>query len=99
MLKAFTGTDGDHPRSDLILSNGTLYGTTEDGGSQNEGTVFKVNVDGTGYTVLKHFGPSMGLLAALTLHGGALYGTASYGGSLGYGTLFKVNTDGTGFRV
>ena len=42
------------------LSGSTLYGTTDDGGSSDDGTVFKVNTDGTGYTVLKNFTGSDG---------------------------------------
>ena len=42
------------------LSGSTLYGTTTDGGSSGDGTVFKVNTDGTGYTVLKNFTGSDG---------------------------------------
>jgi len=38
-----------------VLSGSTLYGTTYYGGSSDKGTVYKVNTDGTGYTVLKHF--------------------------------------------
>ena len=44
----------------LILSGSTLYGTTDHGGSSGNGTVFKVNTDGTGYTVLKNFTGSDG---------------------------------------
>ena len=44
----------------LVLSGGTLYGTTYLGGSSDKGTVFKVNTDGTGYTVLKSFTGSDG---------------------------------------
>src|SRR5205809_867100 len=36
--------------NDLILSGNTLYGTAWAGGSSGEGTVFKVNTDGTGFT-------------------------------------------------
>src|SRR5690242_8787358 len=47
---------GFNPRAPLVLGpDGTLYGTTEGGGSANLGQVFKVNPDGTGYTVLKNF--------------------------------------------
>ncbi len=38
------------PYTGLILSGDTLYGTTENGGPYGEGTVFRLNVDGTGFT-------------------------------------------------
>ena len=105
VLKRFTGTDGQYPyapsASCLVLSGGTLYGTTYMGGSSGKGTVFRVNTDGTGFAVLKNFtGPDgQSPYAGLVSAGGALYGTTYSGGSSGDGTVFKMNTDGTGFAV
>jgi len=43
----------------LVLSGNTLYGTADGGGTNGFGTVFKVNTDGTSFTVLFTFmGPS-----------------------------------------
>lgn len=55
--------------------------------------MFKVNTDGTDYTVLKHFtgGDGQNPTAGLTLSGRVLYGTASQGGELGLGTVFKLD--------
>ena len=36
-------------------TDGALYGTAHQGGSSGYGTVFKLNTDGTGFTVLKNF--------------------------------------------
>jgi len=36
-------------------SDGALYGKTYIGGTFGAGTVFKLNTDGTGFTVLKSF--------------------------------------------
>jgi uncharacterized repeat protein (TIGR03803 family) len=57
ILHTFTGAaDGGRPGSaQLLLSGTTLYGTTLFGGTSNCGTVFKLNTDGTAYTVLKNF--------------------------------------------
>src|ERR1035437_7847153 len=101
VVNCFTNSvEGKNPWSGLVLSGGTLYGTTYSGGSSNYGTVFKVNTDGTAYTVLKNFTGSDGSFpqAGLVLSGGTLYGTTR-GGNSDYGTVFKVNTDGTGFAV
>src|ERR1019366_1796722 len=50
-LHSFTGGgDGIAPFAGLILSGGTLFGTAYYGGSLGQGTVFKVNTDGTGFT-------------------------------------------------
>lgn len=102
VLKEFSEPgDGVNPYGALVLSGSTLYGTTEDGGDFGAGTVFKVDVDGTGFAVLKHFtwydgGHPHG---TLVLSGATLYGTTIDGGSSGNGTIFKLNTDGSGFAV
>jgi len=105
----YTNSDGYEPVAGLILSGNTLYGTASQGGTNGTGTVFAVNTDGTGFTVLHTFtetdfstgtnsdggGPS----SALVLSGNTLYGTAEGGGSGGSGTVFAVNTNGTGFTT
>jgi uncharacterized repeat protein (TIGR03803 family) len=110
---AYTNRDGANPTSGLILSGATLYGTAEFGGSSGHGTVFKVNTDGTGFTILHNFSgiPSADVSTPFTnsdggfptggliLSGNTLYGTAGGGGSSGSGTVFAVNTDGTGFTM
>jgi uncharacterized repeat protein (TIGR03803 family) len=53
--------DGRFPRSSLIEGwDGTLYGTTQNGGTNDAGTLFKVNKDGSGYRVLHSFTGSLG---------------------------------------
>ena len=52
---------------DLALAGSTLYGATSHGGSsyrstnRGNGVVFKINTDGSGYTVLKNFTGSDGV--------------------------------------
>jgi uncharacterized repeat protein (TIGR03803 family) len=100
-----SASDGVSPNA-VILSGNTLYGTAQDGGSGGVGTVFKLNTDGTGFTILHNFAwsPTDGAMpaAGLILSGNTLYGTAQYGGIAGSkndgsGTVFKINTDGMGF--
>ena len=70
VLKTFTGSDGAGPVGGLVLSDSTLYGTTSAGGTWGDGTVYKVNADGTGYQVLVNFNgrdwgsPQAGLVLA-----------------------------------
>src|SRR5439155_26191044 len=96
-----TNSDGAGPLAGLTLSDGVLYGTTTYGGSSGYGTVFKINTDGTGFTVLRNFAgylsnDASGGRGRLALSGTTLYGTTDNGGRWGLGTVFKVNTDGTG---
>jgi uncharacterized repeat protein (TIGR03803 family) len=92
-------TDGANPYGGLTLSGNTLYGTASGGGSAGNGTVFAVNLDGTGFTNLHRFAFNDGInpFAGLILSGHTLYGTTSQGGSAGNGAVFALNTDGTGF--
>ncbi len=86
----------------------TLYGTTEHGGTNGNGTVFAVTINSsyvTNFAVLHTFtGFTKGTnsdgadpVTGLLLSGNTLYGTASGGGSGGDGTVFALNADGTGF--
>jgi uncharacterized repeat protein (TIGR03803 family) len=54
-LFSFDGTDGEYPAAALVqATNGDLYGTTEYGGANANGTVFKITPTGT-LTVLYSF--------------------------------------------
>jgi uncharacterized repeat protein (TIGR03803 family) len=93
-------SDGSNPRSGLLLSGNTLYGTAENGGSGTYGTVFGVNTDGSGFTNLHSFVPGTdgaNPAAGLFLASGNLYGTTQLGGAPGYGTVFRADTPGTSF--
>jgi uncharacterized repeat protein (TIGR03803 family) len=64
------------------------------GGNPGNGTIFKVNTDGSSYTSLYNFtAPADGSapFAGLVLSGKILYGTASQGGSFHNGTVFSLS--------
>jgi uncharacterized repeat protein (TIGR03803 family) len=92
--------DGCLPNGCLALSGTTLYGATVGGGVSGAGVVFKVNTDGSGYTVLKqgNFSDGGHFSTGVILSGTTLYGTTPWGGG-GAGAVFKLNTDGSGYRV
>lgn len=101
ILYYFSGgpTDGAQPQASLIMDNaGNLYGTTlvggPNGGSNGEGSVFKIRPDGT--EIILHFfaggtndgnETGAGLIMDRT---GNLYGTAG-GGANGGGVVFKID--------
>ncbi len=103
-------TDGRAPYGSLLqLSDGYFYGLTSAGGSKSRGTVFKVNSDGTEFTVLRNLSSAEGAYPQGSLVQGAdgyLYGMGEAGGAYGEnlqgnegGTIFKIGTDGKGFAV
>jgi uncharacterized repeat protein (TIGR03803 family) len=102
VLHAFNGTDGRNPIAGLIFdAAGNLYGTTNQGGTSNLGTVFELTpAAGRTWTeqVLHNFGggtdgagPQAGLIFDAA---GNLYGTTFSGGSYGGGTVFRLNAQG-----
>ncbi|MGA8325599.1 MAG: choice-of-anchor tandem repeat GloVer-containing protein [Candidatus Cybelea sp.] len=92
--------DGEDPRATLVELNGTLYGTTWQGGvsscpEQSCGTVFSVTPGGT-EKVLHSLTEAEGYasIAGLINVGGTLYGTASKGGAYSDGTVFSITPAG-----
>jgi uncharacterized repeat protein (TIGR03803 family) len=95
-----TNSDGSDPQSGLTLSSGVLYGTASTGGAGGNGTIFRLNTDGSGFATLHHFSATNNAaltnsdgarpVGGLILVNGALYGTTSAGGTSGYGTIFSI---------
>jgi uncharacterized repeat protein (TIGR03803 family) len=102
----FTNADGAIPNS-LVLAGDTLYGTTEQGGTNGYGTIFLLNTNGGGFAILHTFKQADGKNpeSILALSGNTLYGTTTSGGSNGlfhtngYGTIYSMSTDGGSFTV
>jgi uncharacterized repeat protein (TIGR03803 family) len=110
VLYAFTGSNGDgaYPEGGVILDeSGNLYGTTNNGGAVNAGTVFKIDKAGH-ETVLHSFTESSNGDGAAPDNNlvedaaGNLYGTTFAGGITGgpcgalsgCGTVFKIDKAG-----
>src|SRR5262249_6670462 len=98
VLHNFTcGSDGCVPVAGLVQgANGSFYGTTREGGANNDGTVFKITSTGTLATLHDFAGsdgaaPFGGLVLATDSN---FYGTASSGGSLNKGTIFRITPTG-----
>ena len=79
---------------------GNLYGTTYEGGTAADCTVFEVATGTHALTTLATFNgdngeyPDAGLIADAA---GNLYGTTEWGGAASRGTLFEIT--GSGFAV
>jgi uncharacterized repeat protein (TIGR03803 family) len=89
------GTDGKYPECSLVVVNGTLFGVTPEGGTNNKGIVFSLTQSGS-ERILHNFGPSPdgnGPSAGLLYLNGILYGTAEDGGKsvYGNGTIFTIS--------
>ena len=106
LLKSFLGgTDGASPHAGLLAGiDGLLYGTVYSGGTANYGHVFRINPDGTGYTILHHFqgGIVDGRNSETALSedaNGILYGATLGGGTSQKGTVFRLYKDGSRYAI
>jgi|HubBroStandDraft_6_1064221.scaffolds.fasta_scaffold73094_2 uncharacterized repeat protein (TIGR03803 family) len=98
IVHAFAGgtSDGAGPNGELIQdAAGNFYGTTQQGGAYNYGSVFRLDPSGV-VTILNSFTngadggfPYAGLFLDPT---GNLYGTTGQGGDYGLGTFFKLDS-------
>lgn len=90
-------TDGAAPSDPLILgSDGYYYGTTQRGGANGYGTVFKVDSSGN-VTTLHAFTGSDGAYPIGPLvqaSDGYFYGTTEWGGAYDEGAIFKMDPQG-----
>lgn len=98
-LWSFTGgSDGGNPYDGLSLgSDGNFYGTTEEGGNFQQGTVFRISPGGTLTNLWSFTGgsdgarPTGGLLQGSD---GNFYGVAALG-ALGNGNIFRISPGGS----
>ena len=104
-LATFNEDVANLPLAGLIAdASGNLYGTTEGGGANGWGSIFKLAHGSSALTTLYSFTASgvdsknadgCDPIAGLVLDGqGNLYGTTFRGGSSGFGTVFKLSADG-----
>jgi uncharacterized repeat protein (TIGR03803 family) len=105
-LHFFSENDyGYNPTAALVQgSDGSFYGTTQNGGTNGWGTVFKISTN-RALTTLYAFGmvtdtnglpldggnPQAGLVQGTD---GYFYGTTYFGGTNGEGTVFRISTNG-----
>lgn len=92
------GSDGREPYTGVTELGGALYGTTQNGGTSDDGTVFEMTPSGAESVLYSFAGNSDGRNprgAGLAKSGGALFGTTFHGGGIDDGTVFKITTSGS----
>jgi uncharacterized repeat protein (TIGR03803 family) len=98
-LESDTNSDGAEPERGLVLSGHTIYGTTEEGGSSGDGTLFRMRNDGSEFATLHNFtalsantytNDDGAIPDGLILSGNTLYGMTWEGGSGAAGTVFAL---------
>lgn len=105
ILHHFSGAvnGGSLPHGSLCVDSGTLYGITWEGGTNNKGTIFSIQTDGTGFKILHSFGGAgdgWRPYGSLVSDGSRLYGMTLWGGTgLELGIIFSIKMDGTGYTV
>jgi uncharacterized repeat protein (TIGR03803 family) len=96
---ASSPTDGELPTAGLVQgSDGNFYGTTEAGGTNNYGTVFRISSSGSYTTLYSFVGyPNDGVAPRGLVQGsdGNFYGTTDAGGTNDDGTVFRISPSGT----
>lgn len=102
-LHDFAVAEGAASNNPLAFgSGGRIFGTTTLGGANNVGTIYSVQPDGSGFTVLKNFdnaGGGDGRSGVIVGNDGRLYGTTFAGGTSGGGTIFRIDADGANYTV
>ena len=110
-LVEFTGNGttnkGSFPNGVICASDGDIYGTTERGGANDYGTIFKMTAAGALTTLIEFAGNApanssgMPMAGVIEARDGNFYGTTSGGGvepsgenNLDNGTVFKLSRSG-----
>lgn len=93
-------TDGPLPEGTLLVSGTTLYGVRSGLGQGRYGGIFKMNNDGTNYSVLHAFSnDSSNPVGRPISDGTSYYGLSNQGGTADDGTIYKIKSDGTGYSI
>jgi uncharacterized repeat protein (TIGR03803 family) len=96
ILKSFNGTnEGRATGARLLFSGNNLYGGTTYGGGFSRETIFRMNTNGTGFTILRAVGDTS---PPEVLAGNVMYGTGADTND-GAGAIWKMNLDGSGFTM
>ncbi len=98
VVHSFTSgaSDGGTPTSALTYDGSWLYGTTQYGGTTGWGTVFKMDLNGSGFQLLHSFNKDTDgsrPASSVTVSGSYLYGMTSSG------TVYRINKSNGDFTT
>ena len=97
--------EGYNPDGIIRTPNGILYGIARNGGSEGGGTLFKMNADGSAFSVIKDFAGNNGqspIGQLLYASDGRLYGVCEKSGVSGSSDsmlIYGINVDGNNYAV
>ncbi len=101
----FIGPTGSTPAGEgssaFSLLGNRLYGVVELGGAHNDGVIFSIDTNGSGYKDFFDFNGTNGKYPSdnsLFLLGNKWYGMVDGGGLNGYGLIFSMDTNGSGYK-
>jgi len=92
-LVSFNGANGAFPAAAPVLdAQGNLFGTTQEGGANGQGTVFELPAGSGTITTLASFNVASNLYPFSLVRDaqGNLFGTTTGGGANGQGTVFEL---------
>ena len=107
-IHQFTAATGGNPDSiPMQASNGKLYGVVGSGGDNGFGGIYSINLDGSGYQLLRSFtgtgggtrGKGLNCAGLVEGPGGILYGVTETGGSEDKGVFFAMSLNGLTYNV
>lgn len=107
-LHQFTAASGGNPDGiPMQASNGKLYGVVGTGGDNGFGGIYSINLDGSGYQLLRSFagtgggtrGKGLNCTGLVEGPGGILYGVTETGGSEDKGVFFAMSLNGLTYNV
>ena len=95
-LYNFTGgNDGGQTVGQVLIHNNKIYSSCQTGGVNGAGTIWSMNLDGSGFEVLHSFSVVNNSYVYpqgyLIVDGNFIYGTTHRGGVNGKGSIFKID--------
>lgn len=98
IVHTFNDDEGENPQGNLVVLGNSIYGTMVYGCDEEDGSVFRVDVDGGDFVTLSCFvseGGGSRPYGGLVESGGQLFGTRRNSGFGGNGDVFTIATNGS----